>query len=364
VVPVREVAGVEIDQVMFGGCTNSSLQDILSIAHLLGGRKVNDHVDAALYCGSREVMLEAIRCGAIDKLVRSGVRIMEMFCGACNGMGFSPPTEGKSLRTGPRNFIGRCGNDNAQVYLVAPEVAAASALTGKITDPRDLELPIRKYEMPERFIIDDSLFIMPDDHTSDLPVRRGPNIAPLPKMEALPASLQGRVILKVGDHITTDHIVPAGAHFLPIRNNIPELSNHVFRVMDVKFPDRARRAGQGFIVAGENYGQGSSREQAAMAPRYLGIRGVIAKGFARIHLANLVNFGILPFVFVCTDDYEGFTQDDTLSVDTEDLCEGKTYLLRNLTRGIDIPVKLPLSQEELDIVKAGGRLNWIRMRKR
>lgn len=364
VVLIREAAGIEIDQVMFGGCTNSSLQDILSITHMLSGRKVHDHVDAALYCGSRQVMLEAIRHGAIDELVRSGVRIMEMFCGACNGMGFSPPTEGKSLRTGPRNFIGRCGNDTAHVYLVSPEVAAASALTGMITDPRDLGLSVMRYEMPERFIIDDSLFMMPAEQSADLPIRRGPNIVPLPKIEELPDALQGRVILKVGDHITTDHIVPAGAHFLPIRNNIPELSNHVFRVTDVTFPDRARQAGQGFIVAGENYGQGSSREQAAMAPHYLGIRGIFAKGFARIHLANLVNFGILPFVFVCTDDYEGLAQNDTLLIDTGELRKGKTYLVRNLARGIDIPVKLQLSQEELDIVKAGGRLNWIRMRKR
>lgn len=364
VVPVREVAGMEIDQVMFGGCTNSSLQDILSTAHMLSSRKVHDHVDAALYCGSRQVMLEAIRRGAIDALIRSGVRIMEMFCGACNGTGFVPSMNGKSLQTGPRNFIGRCGNDSAFVYLVSPEVAAASALTGKITDPRDIGIAASIYEMPSSFLIDDSSFLMPDDRPSDLPIRRGPNIAPLPEISAIPNTLKGQVILKVGDNITTDHIVPAGAHFLPIRNNIPELANHVFRVVDGTFPARAREAGQGFIVAGENYGQGSSREQAALAPRYLGIRGVIAKSFARIHLANLVNFGLLPFVFVRPDDYDGFAQDDTLSVDTEKLLEGKIYQVRNLTRGIDIPVNLTLLREDLDIVKAGGRLNWIRMRKR
>jgi aconitate hydratase len=364
VVPVREAAGTLIDQVIFGGCTNSSLQDVFSVAHILDGRKVHDRVDAALYCGSRQVMLEAIRRGAIERLILSGVRIMEMFCGACNGMGFAPPTGGVSLRTGPRNFIGRCGNDNAFVYLTSPEVAAASALAGKIADPRDLGIPASTYAMPERFIIDDSLFIMPDDEPSDLPVRRGPNIPPLPEIEPISAMLQGPVVIKVGDNITTDHIVPAGAHFLPIRNNIPELSRHVFRVMDETFPERAKQAGLGFIVAGDNYGQGSSREQAALAPRYLGIRAVIAKGFARIHLANLVNFGLLPFVFGHPGDYDLIHQGDTLSVETGELREGKSYPVRNLTRGIEIPATLPLSSQELEILKAGGRLNWIRISKR
>lgn len=363
VVPVREVAGTPIDQVMFGGCTNSSLQDVLSITQILGGRTVHDRVDAALYCGSRQVMLEALRRGAIDALIRSGVRIMELFCGACNGTGFAPPTDGRSLQTGPRNFIGRCGNDSAFIYLVSPEVAAASALAGKIADPRDLGIPALPYALPASFLIDDSAFRMPADRPSDLPVRRGPNIPPLPEIEAIPDALQGHVIIKLGDHVTTDHIVPAGAHYLPIRNNIPELSKHVFRVVDGTFPERARQAGQGFIVAGDNYGQGSSREQAALAPRYLGIRAAIAKGFARIHLANLVNFGLLPFVFVQHDDYGRIDQGDLLSLDTRDLREGKTYAIRNCTRGVEIPVQLPLSQEELAILKAGGRLNWIRTRK-
>jgi len=363
VLPVREAAGIPLDQVMFGGCTNSSLQDILSVAHILSGRRVHDRVDAAVYCGSRQVMLEALRRGTIEALIRSGVRIMEMFCGACNGMGFAPPTNGKSLQTGPRNFIGRCGHDAASVYLVSPEVAAASALTGKITDPRDLGLQPPRYEMPDAFIIDETPFLMPESLPSDVPVRRGPNIPPLPRIEAIPALLQGRVILKLGDHITTDHIVPAGAHFLPIRNNIPELSRHVFRVVDGTFPERAMQAGQGFIVAGENYGQGSSREQAALAPRFLGIRAVIAKGFARIHLANLVNFGLLPLVFVRREDYDLLTQEDLLSIATQTLGKGQTYTLRNLTRMVDLLVEIPLSQKELDIVKAGGRLNWIRMRR-
>lgn len=362
VVPVREAEGTEIDQVMLGGCTNSSLQDLLSVARILGGRKVHDRVDAAFYCGSRQVMLEGIRCGAIDTLVRSGVRIMEMFCGACNGMGFAPPTGGRSLRTGPRNFIGRCGTDTASVFLVGPEVAAASALTGKITDPRRLALPESAYAFPDRFIIDDSLFRMPQGQPADQPLRRGPNIPPLPALDPLPTLLKGPVHLKVGDHITTDHIVPAGAHFLPIRNNIPELAKHAFRVLDSTFPARAAQAGEGFIVAGDNYGQGSSREQAALVPRFLGIRAVIAKGFARIHLANLVNFGLLPFVFAHPDDYRLIHPEDVLSVDTRELREGKTYRIRNLTRGVDIPAGIPLSRQELEVVTAGGRLNWIRQK--
>ena len=308
-------------------------------------------------------MLEGIARGAIDTLLRSGVRIMEMFCGACNGMGFSPPTGGRSLRTGPRNFIGRCGNDTASVYLVGPEVAAASAITGKITDPRDLGLSESAYALPARLIVDDSFFLVPDESPSTLPIRRGSNIPPLPPLDAIPETLQGSVLLKVGDHVTTDHIVPAGAHFLPIRNNIPELAKHVFRVVDETFPERARKAGEGFIVAGENYGQGSSREQAALAPRYLGIRAVIAKSFARIHLANLVNFGLLPFVFADADDNRLINQGDALSVDTQELLEGKTYTIHNLATGADIPVRSPLLLQELAIVKAGGRLNWIRQKR-
>jgi aconitate hydratase len=364
VVPVRDMLGTEIDQVMFGGCTNSSLQDVSSMAHILSGSTVHDHVDAALYCGSRQVMLESIQRGLAEQLVRSGVRIMEMFCGACNGMGFAPPTGGKSLRTGPRNFIGRCGHDNAFVYLVSPEVAAASAITGRITDPRTLGRPIGKYTMPQKFIVDDSCFLLPGNHATDTPIRRGPNIRPLPEIEPIPEILQGHVIIKVGDHITTDHIVPAGAHYLPIRSNIPEISKHVFKVIDETFPDRTKKAGGGFIVAGENYGQGSSREQAALAPRYLGIRAVIAKSFARIHLANMVNFGLLPILFVHGDDYDLLAMEDVLSINTEELREGQTCKLSSRTKGIELDVFIPLSQAELDIVKLGGRLNWIKMRRR
>lgn len=362
VVPVREVAGLDIDQVMFGGCTNSSLQDVMSIAHILKGRQVHGNVDTALYCGSRQVMLEAIRRGVIDDLVCSGVRIMEMFCGACNGMGFAPPTNGKSLRTGPRNFIGRCGTEDASVYLVSPEVAAASALTGKITDPRDLPLQAWKYDMPASFIIDESMFLRPKEGVDASPVRRGPNIKPLPELEAVADQLIGETLLKLGDDITTDHIVPAGAHFLPIRCNIPEVSKYVFRVVDDSFSERAKKAGGGFIMAGYNYGQGSSREQAALAPRYLGVKAVIAKSFARIHLANLVNFGLLPFVFVKEADSDLFDQGDRLTIDTSNLKQGAQYFVHNTTKGVKVPVETPLTQEELDIIRVGGRLNWLKLR--
>lgn len=363
VVPVREAAGTQIDQVMFGGCTNSSLQDLMSIAHILDGRKVHDRVDAALYCGSRQVMLEGLRRGLIEPIIRSGVRIMEMFCGACNGMGYSPPTNGRSLRTSPRNFFGRCGHDTASVYLVSPEVAAASAIAGMITDPRDMNLAPSKYAMPSRFIIDDGLFRMPGSQPADAPIRRGPNIRPLPEIEAIPSVLEGSVIIKVGDNVTTDHIVPAGAHYLPIRSNIPELAKHVFKVVDESFPERAKQAGGGFIVAGENYGQGSSREQAALAPRYLGIRAVIARSFARIHLANLVNFGILPIVFTRDADAERVAQGDRLSIETGALREGQSVAIRNVTRGETLSGEIPLSQDEIDIATAGGRLNRIRLRR-
>ncbi|KUO72134.1 MAG: aconitate hydratase [Clostridia bacterium BRH_c25] len=362
VVPVREAAGIGIDQIMFGGCTNSSLQDVLSIAHMMDGSRVHNNVDAGLYCGSQQVMLECVQRGTLEKLIRSGVRILEMFCGACNGMGFAPPTNGISLRTGPRNFIGRCGHPTGHVYLVSPETAAASAVHGRITDPRDLRRPVRTYAMPDKFIIDDSRFIYPEAAiTEDRPIRRGPNICPLPEIEPIYDELRGEVLLNVGDDITTDHIVPAGANFLPMRNNTPEIAKHVFKVLDETFAERARAAGNGFVIAGFNYGQGSSREQAALAPRYLGVRAIIAKSFARIHMANLVNFGILPLIL---NDFESklqFEQGDFLRIDTVVLREGEDYIVHNLSKGIEAAVKSPLSQDELDIIKVGGRLNWIKL---
>ena len=364
VVPVREVAGVKVDQVMMGSCTNTSLNDILSIAHILNGRKIHRDVDAGLYPATRTVIRESIQRGAYEKIVASGVRIFEAFCGGCNGCGFAPQTEGVSLRTGPRNFLGRSSTASAQVYLVAPEAAAASAIAGVITDPRDLSLDPFDYTMPEVFVDDRDLFIPPSSEPQKIVIRRGPNIKPIPEMPPLPDSITGEVLLKLGDNITTDHICPSGALYLPIRSNIPEVSKHAFKVVDDTFAERAQRADGGVVVAGANYAQGSSREQAAMVPRYLGVKAVITKGFARLHLANMVNWGLLPLIFVDERDYEKIAQGDRLSFDTTELIEGKQCVVKNETQNVEFPVTSPLCQTDLNAVKAGGVVNQITNRGR
>ena len=362
VVPVKEIAGLKVDQVMMGSCTNTSLNDILSIAHILDGRTIHRDVDAGLYPATRTVLRESIQRGAYEKILAAGVRIFEPCCGACNGCGFAPQTDGVSLRTGPRNFLGRSSTATAQVYLVAPEAAAAAALTGVITDPRDLNLEPYEYEMPDVFINDRDLFIAPSSEPEKIEIRRGPNIRPIPEMPPLPDAINGEVLLKLGDDITTDHICPAGALYLPIRSNIPEVSKHAFKVVDDTFARRAHKAGGGIVVAGANYAQGSSREQAAMVPRYLGVKAVITKGFARLHLANMVNWGLLPLIFVHESDYDSIEQGDRLSVDTTELVEGKHYIVKNETQQVDFPVASPLSQIELTAVKAGGVVNQIKNR--
>ena len=363
VVPVSGAAGIPVDQVVLGGCTNASLQDVLWMAHLFEGRRVHSNVDAGLYCGSQQVMLEAVQRGAIATLIGAGVRIFEMFCGACNGMGFAPPTDGVSLRTGPRNFKGRCGHLSGNVYLVAPETAIAAAIAGKIADPASLNRPPLAYVIPDSFIIDDSRFIWPaQDAPGDMPIRRGPNIRPLPDIAPLEDEIRAEILLYLPDDITTDHIVPAGANYLPIRANTPEIAKHSFNVVDLTFPDRAKAAGSGVLMAGKNYGQGSSREQAALVPRYLGVRAIVAESFARIHLANLVNFGLLPLVFENPEDRAKFKQGDVVRIDTASLVQGRTYAVENVTAGVSVPAVSPLSQEELDIITVGGRLNWIRQR--
>lgn len=365
VVPVREVAGKPIDQVVAGSCTNSSLQDILSMAHILKGKKIAPTVDAALNYGSRQVMLESMERGANAAIAQAGVRILENFCGSCNGSGFAPATGSVSLRTHPRNFLGRSGTADAQVHLVAPETAAASALTGVITDPRTLDMEPYVYTMPEQMVIDDSMFLLPPQDPAEaaaIEIRRGPNIRPLPSFDPMADVLEGETLIKLGDDITTDHIVPAGANFLPIRSNTPEISKHVFRVVDNTFPERAQDAGGGFIVAGANYGQGSSREQAALCPRYLGVKAVLAKGFARIHLANLVNFGIVPLLFEDNAAYESVDQGDKLHLDVNNIKIGGTFAVKNLTKGTEIAVKTPITAGDLEILREGGRLNWIKRR--
>jgi aconitate hydratase len=360
VVPVREVAGKPVDQIMFGSCTNTSLQDVLSIAHILDGKPIHPNIDAALYPSTRTVVRESIARGAYDKIIASGVRIFEPICGGCNGSGFAPQSNGVTLRTTPRNFFGRTGTATAQAYLVAPEVAAASALTGVITDPRDLEISPFVYKMPDKFVDDRDIFLKPAADPQKVVIRRGPNIKAIPEMPAMPKVIQGEVVLKVEDNITTDHICPAGALYLPIRSNIPEISKHAFKVIDEHFAERARKAGSGFIVGGANYAQGSSREQAAIVPRYLGIKAVITKGFARLHLANMVNWGLLPLLFKNSDDYEKIDQGDILSLEASNLQEGQDVMLKNETKNIIILLQTPLCQADIDAVKLGGRINWVK----
>lgn len=295
VVPVREVAGVKVDQVMIGSSTNASLQDVMAVAHSLNGRTIHPEVDAGLYPATRTVLRESMARGAYQKILASGVRMFEAICGGCPGCGFAPQTDGVSLRTTPRNFLGRSGTATARVYLVAPETAAASALTCVITDPRDLNMAPFVYEMPELFLDDRDIFMPPSTEPEKIDIRRGPNIRPIPDMPPLTDLTAGEVLLKLGDDITTDHICPAGALYIPVRSNIPEISKHAFKVVDDTFARRAQEAGDGIIVAGANYAQGSSREQAAMAPRYLGVKAVIARDFARLHLANMVNWGCCPW---------------------------------------------------------------------
>jgi len=361
VVPVKEVAGTPVDQVMFGSCTNSSLRDILTIAHMLKGKRIHPRVDAGLSPGSRQILLQAGAEGALEDLIAAGVRILEVSCGACVGMGFAPPSDGISVRTINRNFYGRCGHTSGKVYLASPEVAAAACITGAITDPRDICAEPLHFEIPSHFIVDEGMFIAPSPEPEKIVVRRGPNIKPLPEMGSLPDQLEGKVLIKVGDDITTDHIMPAGAKFLPLRSNIPAISEHVFEVIDPTFAKRAKELNGGFIVAGANYGQGSSREHAALAPRFLGIKTVIAKSFARIHLANLVNFGILPLVFVDAKDYEKIDQGDDLFFNVDQLSTEFQGIVRNMTKNIEIKVTCPLSADDLKVVKAGGRLNWIKL---
>ena len=356
--PVSEVEGIPVDQVCIGSCTNSSLRDMKVVANLLKGRKVHPRVSLTISPGSRQVVLHLIESRELSYIVEAGARILENACGPCIGMGQAPPTDGVSVRTFNRNFLGRSGTKSAKVYLASPETAVACAVSGEITDPRKLgEYP--KIELPERFIIDDSMIIPPPEDGSKVEIIRGPNIKPLPEFKPLPEKLEGEVLIKVGDDITTDHIMPAGAKILPLRSNIPEISKHVFEVVDPNFYSRAMEKGGGFIIGGENYGQGSSREHAALAPKYLGVKAVIAKSFARIHLANLINFGIVPLLFENKDDYDKIEQNDKLEIDLSTLEQGKV-IARNVSKNVEIPLVHTLSRRDIIILKAGGKLMYIR----
>ncbi len=359
VVKVKEIEGKEVNQVVVGSCTNSSYKDISTLAQMLKGKKVHENISMGLLPGSKQVLRKLVQTGELDSILDAGVRILETSCGACIGMGFSPGTDAVTLRTFNRNFLGRTGTKSAQAYLCSPEVAVAAALEGKITDPRDLGLDTPVYDVNTTFTIDDSLILAPDEDGSNVEIKRGPNIKPLPLNEGISGKIEGTVVLKVEDDITTDHIMPAGAKILPLRSNVPEISKHVFEVIDPAFPERAKAAGTGIIIGGENYGQGSSREHAALAPMYLGVRAKLVKSFARIHLANLVNFGILPLTFVNPADYDSIDQDDKLAVDLSDIESGQVTVT-NQTKGSSFKADHPLSQREIEIVLAGGALGYVK----
>ena len=354
----EELSGIKVDQVCIGSCTNSSLRDMLRVASMLKGKKIDDSVSLSVSPGSKQVLSMLADCGALSDILASGARVLECACGPCIGMGFSPNSAGVSLRTFNRNFEGRSGTKDAQVYLVSPEVAVASALTGYITDPRTLG-EYCEVEMPEAFKIDDSAVVMPagEEEAKSLEIMRGPNIKPFPTTSPLENNIEAKLTLKVGDNITTDHIMPAGAKILPYRSNIPFLSKFCFAVCDESFAQRALENKSTIIVGGSNYGQGSSREHAALVPLYLGVKAVVAKSFARIHAANLVNAGILPLTFKNPDDYEKCTQGDSLSL--ENVFEGmeKGEIVLNVN-GEKIPLTCSYTKRQIDILKAGGLLAY------
>lgn len=361
VVKVSSLKGTKVDQVCIGSCTNSSLFDMLKVAALLKGKTIRPEVSLSISPGSKQVLSMLADCGALSDILASGARVLECACGPCIGMGFSPNSGGVSLRTFNRNFEGRSGTADGQVYLVSPETAVAAALTGEITDPMLLGT-MPKVTMPEVFKIDDSAVIPPAsaEEAKDLPILRGPNIKPFPDSKLLEDSIEAPLVLKVGDNITTDHIMPAGAKILPYRSNIPHLSQYCFGVCDETFPERAKAAGESFIVGGNNYGQGSSREHAALVPLYLGVRAVITKSFARIHAANLINAGIVPLTFANPDDYDTLSQDDKLVL--SDIYAGMDsgkLILKNVTTGKEIELVCNFTDRQKAILKAGGLLKYV-----
>ncbi len=357
---VSELKGTKVDQVCIGSCTNSSLMDMLKVAALLKGRTIDPSVSLSISPGSKQVLSMLASSGALNDILASGARVLECACGPCIGMGFSPNSAGISLRTFNRNFLGRSGTADAGVHLVSPETAVAAALTGFVTDPRLLgEMPA--IQMPEAFKIDDSAVILPaaPDEAKDVEVVRGPNIKPFPQSKAVGDAIEAPLTLKVGDNITTDHIMPAGAKILPYRSNIPHLSQFCFGVCDATFPERAKAAGESIVVGGGNYGQGSSREHAALVPMYLGVRAVIAKSFARIHVANLINAGILPLTFVNPEDYDALTQGDRLALrGIHAGMDSGTITLEDVTTGKSFPLACDFTERQKEMLKAGGLLAY------
>ena len=361
---VEELSGMKIDQVCIGSCTNSSYVDMMKVAHILKGKTVHPDVSLAIAPGSKQVLNMIAENGALADMIAAGARILESACGPCIGMGQAPNSKGISLRTFNRNFLGRSGTKDGQIYLVSPELAAASAVAGVLTDPRTLgEMP--EIKVPEHFKINDNMVVPPvaEADMDSVEVLRGPNIKPYPETAPLVENISCQVSLKVGDNITTDHIMPAGAKILPLRSNIPAISQHCFTVCDEDFPRRAKNMEKSIIVGGSNYGQGSSREHAALAPLYLGIKAVLVKSFARIHRANLINAGILPLTFVNEADYEKIGQGDEIEIANvrADIEAGKTQLnVVNKSTGAEIPVLCELTGRTKDIILAGGLLDYTR----
>ena len=361
---MEEIGKLKVDQVCIGSCTNSSYVDMMKVAYILKGKTVDPSVSLAIAPGSKQVLNMLASNGALATMIDAGARILESACGPCIGMGQAPNSGGVSLRTFNRNFLGRSGTKDGQIYLVSPETAAASALTGYLTDPRTLgEMP--EIKVPDQFKINDNMVVAPAsvEEMDSVEVLRGPNIKPYPETAPLVDNIECQVSLKVGDNITTDHIMPAGAKILPLRSNIPAISQHCFTVCDEDFPRRAKNMGRSIIVGGTNYGQGSSREHAALAPLYLGIKAVLVKSFARIHRANLINAGILPLTFVNETDYDKISQGDEIAIENVrgDIQACKTQLtVKNKTTGAEIPVLCELTGRTKDIILAGGLLDYTR----
>lgn len=358
---LNEIGAMKIDQVCIGSCTNSSLLDMMKVAHILKGKTVHPDVSLAIAPGSKQVLTMMADLGLLEIMIDAGARILESACGPCIGMGQSPNSKGISLRTFNRNFEGRSGTKDGQIYLVSPEVAAASALAGFLTDPRTLgEMP--NFKLPEKFTVNDNMIVPPVsvENIDSVEVLRGPNIKPFPVSEPLPETIEAGVSLKVGDNITTDHIMPAGAKILPLRSNIPKISEYCFAVCDEKFHDRALEMGKSIIIGGSNYGQGSSREHAALAPLYLGVKAVIVKSFARIHMANLINAGIVPMTFANEADYDKIDQMDKLKIENigKQIASGGTVKVQNVTKGIEFEVNVDLSERQKKMLYAGGLLNY------
>lgn len=360
---ISEIGKMKIDQVCIGSCTNSSLLDMLKVAYILDGKTVNPDVSLSVSPGSKQVLTMMAENGALAKIIAAGARVLESACGPCIGMGQSPNSKGISLRTFNRNFEGRSGTRDAQVYLVSPEVAAASAIAGYLTDPRELGI-MPDFVLPDEFEINDNMIALPasQEEAVNVEILRGPNIKEYPKTEPLAESLVVPVSLKVGDNITTDHIMPAGAKILPLRSNIPEISKHCFTVCDAEFPARALKAGKSIIIGGSNYGQGSSREHAALAPLYLGVKAVIAKSFARIHRQNLINAGILPLEFVNETDYDSISEGDTIEIDNlrKQITSGDTVTVKIGDKNIE--TKCVLSERMKAIMLCGGLLDYTKKR--